>query len=413
MKDLLENLGRISDPFCDSTLRVNALDEVLCNQLISFSDPAFPLYKMDLHLHSNYSDGYWTPTGLVLEAHRRGMKCISLTDHDSFDGIEEIFKARDRIENFSGNKIDIIPGIELSTFYTKGDNLTKEIHILGYFPSIDYKKFQSYLARIDIFSKAYLEALQKCRIFRIFEMVKKFNEELPPRVGGALLELSKIGQPITLQTAKRGLRGSVAPGRLLTCTGIYEIVQLQKIGRLGEVSDETFSEAYIKNLVSFMAQFNSPHELMEKYFGHTEPSAKVDYIGRTFTSEEAVNFINRLGGIAVLAHPILYPNFFQSILETLAPIGLKGVEIVSGNAKRKDMKVLLDMEEYIEKSFPNLIVFAGSDCHGYSFNGHLNYTPDNPIGLYKHMKEFLIIMNKHEEKIKIALELEGGKRPWV
>ena len=65
---------------------------------------------IDLHTHSNISDGSLTPTELIKRAISLNISAIALTDHDTTDGVEEAKKA-------AGNKIEFIPGIELSAFY--------------------------------------------------------------------------------------------------------------------------------------------------------------------------------------------------------------------------------------------------------------------------------------------------------
>lgn len=75
---------------------------------------------IDLHSHSCYSDGMLTPQALVDKALANGVRCLSLTDHDTLAGLNEVHVAA---ENTS---LQIINGIELSTRFKKID-----IHILG------------------------------------------------------------------------------------------------------------------------------------------------------------------------------------------------------------------------------------------------------------------------------------------
>lgn len=79
----------------------------------------------DLHIHSRYSDGLLWPEQIINICEIIGVKCISITDHDTVDS--QII-----LENLK-NKCNItsIPGIELSTEYNG-----MEIHILGYFIDI-------------------------------------------------------------------------------------------------------------------------------------------------------------------------------------------------------------------------------------------------------------------------------------
>ncbi len=76
---------------------------------------------IDLHTHSNCSDGRMSPTELVIHAKNEGMAAISLTDHDTAAGVDEAISAG------SEHGVEVITGIELST------ESTAETHILGYF----------------------------------------------------------------------------------------------------------------------------------------------------------------------------------------------------------------------------------------------------------------------------------------
>ena len=48
--------------------------------------------NIDLHMHSIYSDGSYTPEELVISARQKGLSAISLTDHDTTDGLKEARK---------------------------------------------------------------------------------------------------------------------------------------------------------------------------------------------------------------------------------------------------------------------------------------------------------------------------------
>lgn len=79
----------------------------------------------DLHTHTICSDGATTPSQIAEWAKDKGVQALSVTDHDSVDGLDE---ARDKARSLG---IRFVPGIELSTFSIC------EIHILGY--NFDYK----------------------------------------------------------------------------------------------------------------------------------------------------------------------------------------------------------------------------------------------------------------------------------
>jgi len=49
--------------------------------------------KFEIHMHSTFSDGEFSPTRLVDIAKRNGVSELSLTDHDTFGGIQEFITA--------------------------------------------------------------------------------------------------------------------------------------------------------------------------------------------------------------------------------------------------------------------------------------------------------------------------------
>lgn len=78
--------------------------------------------ELDLHIHSNVSDGALEPSAVVALAAGAQLDAIALADHDTVFGIEEA------VEAASGRSIQVIPAIEVSA--TTGRT---ELHILGYF----------------------------------------------------------------------------------------------------------------------------------------------------------------------------------------------------------------------------------------------------------------------------------------
>ena len=92
--------------------------------------------SVDLHLHTTASDGRLTPTELVELTASKGLRTISVSDHDTTAGLEEAQRAVDRIPGMR-----LIPGIELSCDVPGG-----EVHMLGYFMNIEDAGFQEMLA---------------------------------------------------------------------------------------------------------------------------------------------------------------------------------------------------------------------------------------------------------------------------
>jgi len=79
--------------------------------------------KADLHLHTTASDGRLSPEDVVRTAAHLGLAVISITDHDSLDGIAIALKAAGQYPSLT-----VIPGVEVSTDVPHG-----EVHVLGYF----------------------------------------------------------------------------------------------------------------------------------------------------------------------------------------------------------------------------------------------------------------------------------------
>lgn len=76
----------------------------------------------DLHTHSVFSDGTYTPEEIVDEAVKIGLSAVALTDHNSADGLSDFISAS------AGKNIEAVTGVEFSTDYNG-----TELHILGLF----------------------------------------------------------------------------------------------------------------------------------------------------------------------------------------------------------------------------------------------------------------------------------------
>lgn len=108
---------------------------------------------IDLHLHSTFSDGTYSPEELVRMASEAGLKAVSVTDHDTVDGTGEAMSA--------GNKygVRVISGVELSVFL---DDF--HFHLLGY--NFDWRNQQ-------LGEK--LRLLQESRNRRNVEIIRKLQ----------------------------------------------------------------------------------------------------------------------------------------------------------------------------------------------------------------------------------------------
>ncbi len=110
--------------------------------------------EADLHVHTNFSDGTFTPEETMAYAKRQNLSCIAIADHDNVDAIPTAINLQ------GAYNIELIPAVEITA---QEDG--KELHILGYF--------------IDWQSKNLKEKLEKiCQVRRdrLYEMVDKLKD---------------------------------------------------------------------------------------------------------------------------------------------------------------------------------------------------------------------------------------------
>jgi len=127
----------------------------------------------DLHLHTNFSDGTFTPEELAEHGKRHQLAAMALTDHDTVEGCERMAAACKKLG------IEFIPGTELTA-----DSGGIELHLLGYFLDTHHQKL---LAEIGKF--------QKVRQDRIREMVARLNQVNIPLQAETVFALANCRSP--------------------------------------------------------------------------------------------------------------------------------------------------------------------------------------------------------------------------
>lgn len=141
----------------------------------------------DLHLHTLFSDGTYTPEKLISESARIGLSAIAVVDHDTIDGVglvQEIAEPKG---------IEVLSGIELSAEY---DGL--EIHILGYL--VDYKN------RVLIEKLAVLRKNRIERAYKIIDKLKDMGIKLEPE---RVFDLARQGTVGRLHIARAMLEAGL------------------------------------------------------------------------------------------------------------------------------------------------------------------------------------------------------------
>lgn len=94
--------------------------------------------KLDLHVHSNASDGVYRPADVVRKAHDNGVEVIALTDHDTVAGLKEASCEARRLG------MRFIDGVELSCAWGE-----KTIHVVG----LGMKELEPYMELTDKLSR--------------------------------------------------------------------------------------------------------------------------------------------------------------------------------------------------------------------------------------------------------------------
>lgn len=241
----------------------------------------------DLHIHTHYSDGIYSPEKIIQMAADKGLSAISITDHDTIAGLQEAHELSKKYD------VEIINGVELSC-YENG----REYHILGY--GFDLND-QSLVDHLDMY-----KTLRRKRA----EIMHQKLEQLGVKFSFRLIEILAGDAPIT--------RPHIA-------------ASIHKAG-------------YV----------NSAKEAFDQYIGNHGPAY---HPKANFSVANAIDMLNRSGGIAVLAHPAysVEHNELYKIIEQ----GLDGIEVIHP-AHNED---LTRFYHSIANQYW-LIETGGSDFHG-------------------------------------------------
>jgi len=258
---------------------------------------------VDLHVHSNCSDGTYDPGQLPQLAQALGLAGIALTDHDTISGNDEFLAAARALG------VPALAGVEISAEYVNPDSRRAddgEMHILGYFP------------RWDTATTARLTPLATMRDNR---------HERNPLI---LDRLRAMGVAISYDDVCRHAACDV-------------------VGR-PHIAAVLMHKGYVKSI----------QEAFDRYIGDHAPA----YVPkRILPQRTAIEMIAAAGGIAVMAHPrtlrIKNIRTLSAVLEQLRAYGLAGIEVYYAAHTAHESEQYCALAARL-----GLLVTGGSDFHG-------------------------------------------------
>ena len=221
---------------------------------------------IDLHTHSNASDGTDSPSELIDKAISKGLDVIALTDHDTVAGWDEAISALKSHE--SNSKLELVLGSEVSCQDEDGTS----IHMLGL---LFDPNFAPLLAEF--------EKTRENRVTRMSRIISRLNE---------------AGIEITIDEVNAQKRGDATLGRPHLADAL--------VARGHVASREEAFNIFLHNGSKF-------------YINHYSPAPEV-----------AIQLIKQAGGVAVIAHPLASRSGRKidlATLDRLIAAGLDGIEV--------------------------------------------------------------------------------------
>jgi predicted metal-dependent phosphoesterase TrpH len=261
---------------------------------------------IDLHAHTNESDGSCSPARLVQEAVRAGVDVLGVTDHDTFAGYDQA------LPEARAQGVELVCGIELST-KLHGHS----VHLLGYFLGKE-PAAETRIGRIA--AGATNGGLRGVRDW-VLEM-QASRRERNVRLAARLQEL---GFDITVEEAQ-------ARGRGMTGRPHFAEIMVEKgyAANYRQAFDDYLDES-AKGYV----------------YRHEPPFA------------DAVARILKSGGIASLAHPVRVKGAIAALMPELCDAGLNAIEAYHSDHGAEETELYLGLAKRY-----GLMVTGGSDFHG-------------------------------------------------
>lgn len=265
---------------------------------------------IDMHLHTNNSDGTDTVEELLRKAEKLNLKYISITDHDTCKGYEEL-KRNNLEKSFSGN---IVKGIEMKCSYKK-----RTIEVLGY--KIDTEIMQDWLD--DFYKDKKRDQLQLKYFNLLYDKCKKM---------GLILE------------EKENIKWN--PNKDWASFTIYSEIK----------KHEENKDKVPQDLWETFAGFN------RKYCNNPDHILYIDKSQDYPSLKEAISAIKKAKGLVFMPHLYIYKwveNKNEFINEIINNYKIDGIECYYTDFTDEETSYLLDL-----CNKKNLYKSGGSDYHG-------------------------------------------------
>jgi len=259
---------------------------------------------INLHAHTNCSDGILTPVELLKKFSNSGVKICSITDHDTVDAY---FKIDNDISKYNIDKL--IPGVEIKCTYQG-----IPIEILAYY--IDIKKMKKYLMK----KKKSIIKFQKYS-FKKGKIIAK-----------------KLGLKLGRQKLKKGNYAGLTLYKSLCENYDYNSKILE---------EDTFKDGVLFYRKTF-SNSNSPFFINEEKMG--------------YDAKDVIDIIHKYGGLSFLAHIGNYyivNDKIKFLKNICTDTNLDGVECYYPSHSDEDTKKYID---FCKKN--KLLISGGSDFHG-------------------------------------------------
>lgn len=264
------------------------------------------LKRIDLHIHTNISDGYLTPKEVIDEAYKNRVSVIAIADHDTIEAYN------DELFDYAKNKnIKLINAVEISTKSNKAG-----IHVLGYNFDLKDKNFREKLYKIRNARHIYLHDVGK--------------------------KLEELGYFLNVE----------------------ELDKIDAVTKAHIVLDIINNEKNKETLLREFGHIPNKGEFIETIMNENCSA----YVRKeTVTPKEAAQIIREAGGKVVLAHPVAYiheDNFTdEDILDIIKDMNPDGIE-ANYLYINKENKLINECEKWNKFAKENnLFVTIGSDFH--------------------------------------------------